>query len=108
MTDDSNTPITNVIPVWGLTPDECASIISKVDAFIAAGRVSGIKEKPRRTYICIFDNQGAPYTIIREQRILQLLDPGGSLLMIGKNVDAIMEMLDVCLPEEPVGADKAS
>ena len=106
MDDNPQEAISNVIPVWGLTPDECDKILVQADKLISEGRASGVKEKPLRTYICIFDKQGAPYTITRDQRILHLLDPSRSLLMINKNIDGIMDMLDTCLPEPSVNIDK--
>ena len=95
----SEAAITNVIPVWGLMPDECTKIINQVDKLMAQGRASGMAEKHTRTYICIYDQQGAPYTITREQEILQLHDPTGGLIVIGKNIDVIIAMLGNCLPE---------
>jgi len=106
MDDIPHEAISNVIPVWGLTPDECAKILVQADKLISQGRASGVKEKRLSTYICVFDQQGAPYTITREQRILHLLDPSGNLLMICKNIDGIMDMLDTCLPEPRVRIDK--
>jgi hypothetical protein len=99
MNDASQPSNTNIIPVWGLTPDECEMISTAVQKLEAQGRVTSVKEKRRRTYVCIYDHKGARYTITREQRILHLLDPIGNLVMIGKNIDVILDMLDACLPE---------
>ena len=90
--------ISNVIPVWGLTPDECAKILVQADKLISQGRASGVKENRLRTYICVFDKQGAPYTITREQRVLHLLDPSENLLMICKMLTASWTCLTPACP----------
>ena len=107
MNDEPQEPVSNVIPVWGLTPQECQEIIIVADKYITQGRLSGVTEKRRRTYICLYDLEGAPYTIMREQRILHLLDPAGNLLMIGEQIEILLEMLDACLPEPDRAVDEA-
>jgi hypothetical protein len=107
MNDDPQEPLSNVIPVWGLTPDECKKIIVFADELISQGRVSGVKEKRLRTYICIYDMDGGPYTIMREQRIMHLQDPVGNLLMIGEKIEIILEMLEACLPEVDAAVGEA-
>jgi hypothetical protein len=87
----------NVIPIWGLMPDECQKIIAQAQKFIRQGRASDVAEKSRRAYICVFDRHGAPYTIGREQRILHLLGPGGNTIVISKNLDAIIYALNSSL-----------
>jgi len=99
----------NVIPVWGLLPDECRYIRAQADELISRGIASGLYTKMSRTYICIFDNCGAPYTIAREQRLFRLLDPSGDLITINENLDAIMATLIAYLqkngPKVVVGAE---
>ena len=82
-----------VIPVWGLLPDECVKIIALAQKLIRQGRASDIKEKRHRAYLCVYDRLGAPYTITREQRLLTLLSPSGETIVISKNLEAIIDAL---------------
>jgi hypothetical protein len=86
-----------VVPIWSLTPEEYVKIIAQAQKLIRQGRASDIKEKRHRTYICVYDRFGAPYTIGREQRILHLLGPGGETLAISKNLDVIIDALNSSL-----------
>ena len=82
----------NVIPVWGLMPDEWQKIITQAQYLIRQGRASDVNEECHGAYICVYDRHGAPYTVGREQRILHLLGPGGETIAISMNLDAIIDV----------------
>ena len=87
----------NVIPVWGLMPDEWLKIIAQAQKLIRQGRASDVGEVRHGAYICVYDRHGAPYTVGREQRILRLLGPGGETIAFSKNLNAIIDALDSSL-----------
>ena len=97
MSDAFGDATKNVIPIWGLMPDECQKIIAQAQKFIRQGRASDVTEKSRRAYICVFDRHGTPYTVGREQRILHLVGPDGATIALSKNLDVIIEALDASL-----------
>jgi hypothetical protein len=72
----------NVIPVWGLMPDEWLKICAQAQKLIRQGRATDISEERRGTYICVHDRHGAPYTVGREQRVL-----------LSKNLEVIINAL---------------
>jgi hypothetical protein len=45
----------NVIPVWGLMPDEWLKICAQAQKLIRQGRATDISEERRGTYICVHD-----------------------------------------------------
>ena len=87
----------NVIPVWGLMPDEWLKICAQAQKLIRQGRATDITEERLRTYICIYDRHGAPYTVGREKRILHLVGPCGKTIALSKNLDVIIKALDASL-----------
>ena len=89
--------VPEIVPIWSLMPEEYVKIIPQAQKLIRQGRASDIKEKRYRTYICVYDRFGAPYTIGREQRILHLLGPSGETLAISKNLDVIIDVLNTNL-----------
>ena len=83
----------NVILVWGLMPDEWMKISAQAQKLIRQGRASDISKERLRTYICIYDRHGAPYTVGREQRILHLLGPCGETIALSEDLDVIIKAL---------------
>jgi hypothetical protein len=83
----------NVIPVWGLMPDEWLKICAQAQKLIRQGRATDISEERRGTYICVHDRHRAPYTVGREQRVLHLLGPGGETIALSKNLEVIINAL---------------
>ena len=97
MSDAFGDATKNVIPIWGLMPDECQKIIAQAQKFIRQGWASDVGEVRSGTSICVYNCHGAPYTIGREQRILHLLGPAGDTIVISKNLDAIIYALNSSL-----------
>jgi len=78
-------------------PDERLQIILHVQEFIREGRASNVSNERGCAYISVFDMHGAPFTIVREQRILQLMSPDGATIVLSETLDGIIEALDASL-----------
>jgi len=97
MADATSAVTPNVIPVWGLMPDERLQIIVQARKFIGEGRASDVSDQRGCAYISVFDRHGAPYTIGREQRILHLMSPDGATIILSETLDRILDALDAGL-----------
>ena len=80
-------------------PNECRHIRAAADKLISDGLASRAYAKRNRTYMCVFDSLGAPYTITREQRFFHLIDASGKLITLSEQLDIILGMLEACLQE---------
>lgn len=97
MADAISAVTPNVIPVWGLTPDERLEIVLNARNFIREGRASDVSDQLGCAYISVFDRHGAPYTIGREERILHLISPDGATIILSETLDRIIDALDASL-----------
>ncbi len=87
----------NVIPVWGLTRDECEMIRAKALSLISEGRAIGVSQKVDREYMCVFDRNREPYTISRERAVCHLFGPSGAMIARSSSLADIVETLSIYL-----------
>ena len=90
-------PRNNVVPIWGLTERECAAIHAAAFPLIQNGQSTGVSVHNDRQYMCVFDCDGAPYSIAREEGVCYLTSPEETMLAHSRRFEIVLQALAVIL-----------
>ena len=91
-------PIKKSPPVQGLTEEECDTIQSEAYDLMLQGRATGVSFHGDGDYMCIFDANGEPYSLGRENGICYLFDCDDRVLARSQRFDIVLDALDMILP----------
>lgn len=94
-------PNAKVVPVWGLTQQECDAVNAAAFPLIQAGQSTGVSVHNNRQYMCVFDCRGEPYFVGREGGICYLFDVDESLLAQGEAFEIVVNALIKILSPTP-------
>jgi hypothetical protein len=94
-------PIKRANPVWGLTEDECDAVQAEAYDMMLQGRVTGVSIHDDGKYMCVFDSDGEPFSIGRENGVCYLFDNNDVVLASSQQFDIVLDALDMILPAMP-------
>ena len=94
-------PVKKVVPVWGLTEQECDTLQAEAYDLMLQGRATGVSIHGEGQYMCIFDSEGEPYSIGRENGVCYLFDCDDEVLARSQRFEIILDALDMILPPTP-------
>jgi len=91
-------PVKKQVPAWGLTEQECDAIQAEAYDLMLQGRATGVSIHRDGQYMCVFDNNGEPYSIGRENGICYLFDNNEMVLARSQRFEIIVDALEMILP----------
>ena len=96
-------PVKNVVLVWGLTEHECAAVQAVAYDLMTQGHATGVSIHNDRQYMCVFDGNGEPYSIGREEGVCHLADPDETMLVRNRRFEIVLQALEMLLSSRPDG-----
>ena len=93
-------PVDKVVPFRGLTKRECDAVRAHAYDLILQGRVTSVSCRYDRQYMCVFDHEGAPYFIGREERVCYLFGPDETLLAESFRFKDVLDSMNVTLSSD--------
>ena len=96
-------PVKKVVPIWGLTEQECDAVQAAVYDLIIHGYATGVSFHNDRQYMCVFDGNGEPYSIGREKGVCYLADPDETMLVHNRRFEIVLQALEILLTSRPDG-----
>ncbi len=94
-------PNTKVVPVRGLTKQECEAVHAEACALMYQGRATGVSIHNDGQYMCVFDRCGEPYFIGREEGVCYLFDHNETMVAQSRRFGDVLEALEVMLSSTP-------
>ncbi len=96
-------PVKNPVPIWGLTEQECDAIQAEAYDLMLQGRSTGVSIHNNGEYMCVFDGNGVPYSIGRENGVCCLRDNNEVTLARSQIFEIVLDALEMMLPPRPDG-----
>ncbi len=94
-------PVKKASPVWGLTEEECDAVQAEAYDMMLQGRVTGVSIHDDGQYMCVFDGNGEPYAIGRENGVCYLFDNDDVVLASSHRFEIVLDALEMILPTAP-------
>ncbi len=91
-------PVKKVIPIWGLTEQECDAVQAEAYDLMLQGRATGISIQNDGRCMCVFDGNGEPYFIGRENGVCYLFDNNEMMLASSQRFEIVLDALEMMLP----------
>jgi hypothetical protein len=91
-------PIQKTAPVWGLSENECDEIQADAYDLMLQGRATGVSIHGDGQYMCVFDSNGEPFAIGRENGVCTLYDSEDRMLASSRHFETILDALEMMLP----------
>ena len=88
---------TNVVPLDGLTADECEAVHRVAFELFERGRATGVGQRIDGKYVQVFDIDGRAYAIGREKGRCYLFGPDRGLIAQGRQFTLVLEALEASL-----------
>ena len=90
-------PVRKAVPVSELTEDECQTVHEEAYSLMQRGQVTGVSQHADGMYMCIFDRNGEPYFIGREDGVCYLFDPTGAFVARSERFEIVVDALNEAL-----------
>lgn len=90
-------PVKNVVPICGLTEEECDAVQAEAYELILQGRATGASIHNDGQYMCVFDGNGEPYFVGREQGVCYLSDHEETMLARSPRFEIVLQSLEAAL-----------
>ena len=97
-------PVKKVVPIWGLTEQECDAVQADAYDLMLQGWVTGVSIHNDGQYMCVFDGNGEPYSIGREEGVCYLANPKKTMLARSRRFENVLQALEILLTSGPDGA----
>ncbi len=94
-------PVKKPVPIWGLTEQECDAVQAKAYDLMLQGRATGIGIHNDGQYMCVFDGDGEPYSISREDGVCYLTNHEETMLVHSRRFEDVLEALIEMLSPPP-------
>lgn len=94
-------PVKNVIPVWGLTEQECDAVQAEAYDLMLRGRATGVAVHEDDHFMCVFDGNGEPHFIGRDNGVCYLLDSNQMILARSQRFEIVLDALEMMLSPTP-------
>jgi hypothetical protein len=96
-------PVKKVVPIWGLTEQECNAVQAVAYDLILEGHARRVSVHNDRQYMCVLDANGEPYSIGREEGVCYLTDPDETMLTHSRRFEIVLQALQILLTSRPDG-----
>ena len=96
-------PVKKVVPVWGLTEQECDAVQADAYDLMLQGWATGVSIHNDGQYMCVFDGNGEPYSIGREEGVCYLTDPNETMVVHNRQFEIVLQALQILLTSRPDG-----
>lgn len=84
-------------PVCSLTRPECDAVRAMADDLIASGFASAVRIQNDGQFICIHDQDGAPYYIGREDGVCSAHTPDETMISMSTRFAHVLNALEVAM-----------
>ena len=85
------------IPVRGLTQQECNILDAEACGLIHDGQATGVSIHNDGQYMCVYDCQGEPYFLGREEGMCYLFDYDENMLSKSPRFEIVLQALEKIL-----------
>jgi hypothetical protein len=82
------------IPMRGLTRQECDVLDAEAAGFIQDGQATGVSIHNDGQYMCVFDCEGEPYYVGREEGMCYLFDHRETMLAKSQRFEIVIQALE--------------
>ena len=90
-------PVTTAVPLKGLTEQECDAVQSEAYDLMIEGCATGVSIHNDGQYMCVFDREGNPYSVRRENGMCYLFDPNEMILARSDRFEILLDALEMAL-----------
>ena len=94
-------PVKKVIPNLGLTEQERDVVQAEGYDLIFQGRATGVSIHNDGQYMCVFDGNGEPYSIGREEGVCYLTNHEETIVAFSRRFEVVLEALMELLSPTP-------
>ena len=94
-------PIKKVVPIWGLTEQECDAVQAEAYELMPQGWATGVSIHKDGLYMCVLDGNGEPYSIGREKGVCYLTNHEETMLVHSRRFEDVLEALIGMLSPPP-------
>ena len=92
---------TEALPLRGLTEQECADVKAAADTLIEQGQATGSAIHHDSQYMCVFNVQGEPHLIGRQNGVCFLFDKYNMILARSQRFEIVLDALEMMLSPTP-------
>ena len=96
-------PVKKVVPISGLMEQECDAVQAVAYDLMLQGYATGTSIHNDSQYMCVFDRNGEPYSIGREEGVCYLTDPDETMLAHSRQFENVLQALEILLTSGPDG-----
>lgn len=90
-------PVTKAVPLKGLTEQECDAVQAEAYDLMIEGCATGVSIHNDGQYMCVFDRNGNPYSVRRENGLCYLSDPNEMILARSDRFEIVLDALEMTL-----------
>ena len=94
-------PMKKPVPERGLTEEECDAVQAEAYDLMLQGRATGVSIHSDGHYMCVFDANGEPFSIGRENGLCYLFDSNDKVLARSQRFIVVLDALEMFLPPAP-------
>ena len=94
-------PVKKVVPIWGLTEQECDVVQAAASDLMLKGHATRVSVHNDRQYMCVLDANGEPYSIGREEGVCYLTNHEETMLVHSRRFEDVLEALIGMLSPSP-------
>jgi hypothetical protein len=93
--------LNKVMQLRGLTARQCRDLSSMADTLLEQGLAAGYAIHHDKSYMCVFDVNGEPYLVGRQNGVCYLLDRYNMILAKSLRFEIILDALEMMLSPPP-------
>ena len=90
-------PVRKPVSDSELSENECRTVHEEAYALMQRGMVTGVSQHADGMYMCVFDRDGEPYFIGREDGVCYLFDPTGAFVARSTQFEIVVDALNEAL-----------
>jgi hypothetical protein len=90
-------PKAKAVPLEGLTEQECDAVQAKAYDLMLQGLATGVSIHNDGQYMCVFDRDGEPYSLGRENGVCYLFDNHEMMLARSQRFEIVLVALEMAL-----------
>jgi hypothetical protein len=90
-------PVTKTVQLNGLNEQECDAVHAKAYALMIKGYAIGASVHDDGKFMCVYDFNGMPYFISRENGVCHLRDKREMMLARSESFDSVLVALEMSL-----------
>ena len=90
-------PKAKAVPLTGLTEQECDAVHAEAYDLMIKGCATGVSIHNDGEYMCVFDRDGEPYSVRRENGVCYVFDSNEMILARSDRFEIVLDALKMTL-----------